>query len=146
MASAPTKIAMRRGPAWVRTSAVPRPESPASGFAMQFTLSLDQRSPKRLVVTFATATSFMILAIARARSVSLPSSSPILNPIAPVSVRIAWPGSYMPAPIVITLPSVRSRPTTAATRSSLIPFWKSTTAPFGCRRYWRPSAAAHSVS
>jgi hypothetical protein len=63
-----------------------------------------------------------------------------------VSVRIAWPGSYMPAPIVITLPSVRSRPAIAATRSSLMPFWKSTTTPFGFFRYWMPRCVAHSVS
>ena len=37
--------------------------------------------------------------------------------------------------IVITLPSVRSRPAMAATRSSLIPFWKSTTTPLGFLRY-----------
>ena len=80
---------MSRGSGRVRTSAVPRPESPAIGFAMQFTVSFDHRSPKRFVVTFVTATSLMILASSRARSVSLPSSSPILNPIAPVSVRIA---------------------------------------------------------
>src|SRR6266851_3975377 len=79
---------MRRGPGWVRTSAVPRPESPASGFAMQLTVSFDHRSPKRFVVTLATATSFMSLASSRARSVSLPSSSPILNPIAPVAGRV----------------------------------------------------------
>jgi hypothetical protein len=52
----------------------------------------------------------------------------------------------MPAPIVMTLPSVRSRPAMAATRSSLIPFWKSTITPFGFLRYWTPSDAAHSVS
>src|SRR5207244_2350092 len=56
------------------------------------------------------------------------------------------PGSYIPAPIVMTLPSVRSRPAIAATRSSLIPFWKSTTTPFGFLRYWMPSDVAHSVS
>ncbi len=113
---------------------------------MQFTVSFDHRSPKRFVVTFVTATSLMILASSRARSVSLPSSSPILNPIEPVSVRIAWPGSYIPAPMVITLPSVRSRPAIAATRSSLMPFWKSTTTPLGFLRYWMPRDVAHSVS
>ncbi len=56
---------------------------------MQFTVSFDQRSPKRLVVTLAPATSFITLASARARSVSLPSSSPILKPTVCVSVRMA---------------------------------------------------------
>ena len=59
---------------------------------------------------------------------------------------MAWPGSYMPAPIVMTQPSVRSRPATAATRRSLMPFWKSTTTPFGRARYPSASAVAHSVS
>ena len=63
-----------------------------------------------------------------------------------MSVRIAWPGSYIPAPIVITQPSVRPRPATAATRSSLIPFWKSTTTPSGWARYRTARAVAHSVS
>src|SRR4029453_15184554 len=51
-----------------------------------------------------------------------------------------------PAPIVMTLPSGRWRPAMRATRSSLIPFWKSTITPFDFLRYWTPSDAAHSVS
>ena len=113
---------------------------------MQFTESFDQRSPQRLVVTLVGATSHMILAIRSARSVTLPSCSPILKPIWLRSVRIAWPGSYMPAPMVITQPRHRSRPAAAATRSSLMPFWKSTMTPSGFRRYCRPRATAHSVS
>ena len=101
---------------------------------MQFTVSLDQRSPQRLVVTLAGATSLRSRASSRARAESAPSCSPILNPIVPASVRIAWPGSYMPAPMVMTQPSERSRPATPATRSSLMPFWKSTTTPSGCAR------------
>ena len=53
---------------------------------------------------------------------------------------MAWPGSYMPAPIVMTQPRLRSRPATAATRSSLMPFWKSTMTPSGFFRYRRPRA------
>src|SRR5438876_333485 len=138
-------IAMRRGSGSLLTSADPSPLSPASGFAMQFTASFDQRSPQRFVVTCAGATSLRMRASSRARGVSWPSSSPILKPIFPVSVRVAWPGSYIPAPIVITQPSVRPRPAIAATRSSLIPFWKSTTTPSGltCRT---ARAVAHSVS
>src|SRR5437867_1382071 len=83
---------------------------------------------------------------AAARGVSRPSSSPIRKPTGVVSVRIAWPASYIPALITITQPSVRSRPTTVATRSSLIPFWKSTTTPSGFSRYCAASWAAHSVS
>src|SRR5439155_7597673 len=139
-------IAMRRGTGSLLTSAAPSPLRPASGFAMQFTASFDQRSPQRFVVTCAGATSLRIRASARARGVSRPSSSPSLKPIVPVSVRIAWPGSYMPAPIVITQPSVRSRPAIAATRSSLSPFWKSTTTPSGRARCRTASAVAHSVS
>ncbi|MBF8288392.1 MAG: hypothetical protein HW381_1500 [Candidatus Rokubacteria bacterium] len=104
---------------------------------MQLTASLDQRSPQRLVVTLLVATSFMMSAISRARAVSLPSCSPILKPMAPRSV---------PALIVMTQPSVRSLPATAATRSSLIPFWKSTTTPSGRRRLATAIAVAHSVS
>ena len=77
---------------------------------MQFTESFDQRSPQRLVVTLVGATSHMILASRSARSVTLPSCSPILKPIWLRSVRMAWPGSYMPAPMVMTQPSHRSRP------------------------------------
>ena len=113
---------------------------------MQLTASLDQRSPQRLVVTLLVATSFMMRAISRARAVSLPSCSPILKPTVPLSVRIAWPASYMPALMVMTQPSVRSLPATAATRSSLIPFWKSTTTPSGLRRLATAIAVAHSVS
>ena len=125
---------MRRGIGAVRTSAEPSPLSPASGLAMQLTASLDQRSPHRLVVTLVPATSFITLASAWARGVSFPSCSPILKPMLPESVRMAWPGSYMPAPIVITQPRQRDLPTTEATRSSLTPFWKSTTTPSGCLR------------
>ena len=113
---------MRRGPGSVRHSAVPSPLSPASGFSMQLTASFDQRSPQRFVVTFAPATAVSSSAIRRARSVSRPSCSPTLKPSRPESVRIATPGSYMPAPMVITQPSVRCAPATAATRWSLIPF------------------------
>ena len=131
MTSAAVKTAMRRGTWLVRASAESKPESPEIGLTMQFTASLDHRSPHRLGVTLVTATSFMMRAISWARGVSLPSCSPILKPMLPVSVRMAWPGSYMPALMVMTQPSVRSRPATAATRSSLIPFWKSTTIPEG---------------
>ncbi len=86
------------------------------------------------MVTVAGATSLMSAAIRRARGVSRPSCSPILNAALPRSVRIACAGSYMPALIRITQPSVRSRPATAATRWSLMPFWKSTTTPSGGRR------------
>ena len=113
---------------------------------MQLMASFDQRSPQRFAVSFAGATSFMIRTSSRARSVSRPSSSPILNPSLPESVRIAWPGSYIAAPIVITQPSVRSLPAIAATRSSLIPFWKTTATPSGSLRYRTPRAVAHSVS
>ncbi len=122
---------MRRGTGAVRTSAEPRPLRPASGLAMQLIASFDHRSPHRLVVTLVPATSFITFASAWARGVSRPSCSPILKPTAPESVRIAWPGSYIPAPMVITQPRQRSLPTTEATRSSLIPFWKSTTTPSG---------------
>ena len=84
----------------------------------------------------------------RAR-VSLPSSSPILKPTRSVptgSVRNATPGSYRPAPIVMTQPSVRCAPATAATRSSLMPFWKSTMTPSGSLRNRRMNIVAHSVS
>ena len=80
---------MREGSGSLRISAEPRPLSPASGLAMQLTVSFDHRSPKRLVVTLAPATSFMTSASRRARSVSRPSSSPILKPTAWLSVRIA---------------------------------------------------------
>ena len=114
---------------------------------MQLMASFDQRSPQRSVVTLASATALMSVASSRApRVCSAPSCSPILNPIAAVSVRIAWPGSYMPALIVMTQPSDRCRPATWATRSSLIPFWKSTTTPSGSRRYGSAIATAHSVS
>jgi hypothetical protein len=88
----------------------------------------------------------MILARRSARSVTLPSCSPILNPMPLRSVRMAWPGSYMPAPMVMTQPRHRSRPASAATRSSLMPFWKSTSTPSGFFKYWRASDTAHSVS
>ena len=101
---------------------------------MQLMASLDQRSPKRFVVTLVGATTLSISASSRARAVSRPSSSPILKPAWPASVRMAWPASYMPAAMRITQPSVRSRPATAATRSSLTPFWKSTTTPSGRAR------------
>ena len=113
---------------------------------MQLIASFDQRSPQRFVVTLVGATAHITSASARARGVSRPSCSPILKPALPASLRIAWPGSYMPAAIRITQPSVRSRPATAATRSSLIPFWKSTTTPGDRARYPQPSAVAHSVS
>ena len=112
---------------------------------MQLMASLDQRSPKRLVVTCVSATALMTSASSFARAVTRPSCSPILKPMVPVSVRMAWPGSYMPAPIVMTLPSVRCLPATPATRSSLRPFWKSTTMPSGVR-YLSAIAVAHSVS
>ena len=113
---------------------------------MQLTASLDQRCPQRFVVTFVGDTSLSTRASSWARGVSRPSSSPRWKPTDVVSVRIAWPGSYIPALITITHPSVRSRPTTAATRSSLMPFWKSTTTPSGALRYCAASCAAHSVS
>ena len=116
------------------------------GLTMQLTASFDQRSPHRLVMTFVGATSFMMRAISRARGVSVASCSPILKPTEPVSVRMAWPASYMPALMVMTQPRVRSRPATPATRSSLIPFWKSTTTPSGLRRWATAMAVAHSVS
>ena len=47
---------------------------------MQFTESFDHRSPQRFVVTLVGATSHMILAIRSARSVTVPSCSPILKP------------------------------------------------------------------
>ena len=101
---------------------------------MQLMASFDQRSPQRFVVTFVSATALMIFASSCARGVSAASCSPILKPIGAVSVRIACPGSYMPALMVMTQPSDRCRPATLATRSSLIPFWKSTTTPPGSRR------------
>jgi hypothetical protein len=116
MASAATWMPMRLGTGSLRTSAEPQPERPASGLAMQFTVSLDQRSPKRFVVTLVGATAFMISASLRARGESAPFSSPILKPMLPWSVRMACPGSYIPAPMVMTQPSVRSLPATAATR------------------------------
>ena len=45
------------------------------------------------VVTSVLATAFISSASSRARSVTTPSCSPILNPTVPVSVRMAWPGS-----------------------------------------------------
>ncbi len=132
--SDPMWAAIRRVSGSVRTSAVPRPLSPARGFSMQLSASFDQRSPHRFVVTTAGATSLISAAIRRARGVSRPSCSPILNAALPRSVRIAWAASYMPALIRITQPSVRSRPATAATRWSLIPFWKSITSPSEARR------------
>ena len=84
IASAARWIATRRTPSFVRTSAEPRPERPARPFAMQFTESFDHRSPQRFVVTFVGATSHMIFARRSARSVTLPSCSPILKPIVPV--------------------------------------------------------------
>src|SRR2546430_1611143 len=47
--------------------------------------------------------------------------------------------------MVITHPSVRWRPATAATRSSLIPFWKSTITPSGSFRNRRMNIVAHCV-
>ncbi len=132
--SAPRWAASRRVSGSDRTSAVPRPLSPASGFSMQFSASFDHRSPHRSVVTTAGATSLRIAANRRARGESLPSCSPILNAALPRSVRMAWAASYMPALIRMTQPRVRSRPATAATRWSLMPFWKSTTTPSGRRR------------
>jgi len=58
---------------------------------------------------------------------------------------MATPGSYMPAPIVMTQPSVRCAPAMAATRWSLMPFWKSTTRPSSFK-YCAPSRVAQSVS
>src|SRR5437773_7428159 len=55
---------------------------------------------------------------------------------------MAWPGSYMPAPMVMTHPRHRSRPATAATRSSLMRFWKSTMMRSGFFKYEGPSATA----
>jgi len=49
---------------------------PGERVSMQLTASLDQRSPQRLVVTFAPATALSSSAIRRARSVSRPSCSP----------------------------------------------------------------------
>ncbi len=144
--SAPSCAATRRGAGSDRTSAVPSPLRPASGFSMQLSASFDQRSPQRLVVTTAGATSLMIWAIRRARGESVPSCSPILKAALPRSVRMAWAGSYMPALMRMTQPSVRSRPATLATRWSLMPFWKSTTTPSGCRRWSTAIWVAHSVS
>src|SRR5204862_7905289 len=124
----------------------PNPERPARPLAMQLTDSLDQRSPQRLVVTLLGATSHMILARRSARSVTLPSCSPILNPMPLRSVRMAWPGSYMPAPVVMTQPRHRSRPAAAAPRPSLVPFLNSTMIPSGFFTHERPRASAHSVS
>ena len=112
---------------------------------MQLSASFDQRSPQRLAVASAGATAESICASRCARGVIVPLCSPILKADLPASVRIAWPGSYMPALIRMTQPSVRSRPATAATRWSLMPFWKSTTTPSGLR-YATPMAVAHSVS
>ena len=51
--SDPMWAAIRRVSGSVRTSAVPRPLSPARGFSMQLSASFDQRSPHRFVVTTA---------------------------------------------------------------------------------------------
>jgi hypothetical protein len=64
-------------------------------------------------VTFAPATSLITVTSSRMRSVSLPLSSPMRNPSRPTSVRLAWPASTSHAPIVMTHPSVRSRPAIA---------------------------------
>src|SRR6266545_2806180 len=113
---------------------------------MQFVVILDQRSPNRLVVMTLGATAFMSSASARARGVSRASSSPILKPTALVSVRMACPGSYRPALIVMTHPSVRCRPASAATRSSLMPFWKSTMTPSPGFRKRMLNSVAQSVA
>src|SRR5262249_50345448 len=70
MTSAPRYTAMRRTPGSVRHSAVPRPLRPASGFSMQLTASLDQRSPHRFVVTFAPATAVSRSATRRALGIA----------------------------------------------------------------------------
>src|SRR3972149_1797314 len=59
MTSAAVKTAMRRGTRSVRASAESKPDSPEIGLTMQFTASLDQRPPQRVVVTLVGATSFM---------------------------------------------------------------------------------------
>ena len=46
----------------------------------------------------------MIDAMRAARSLLTPSSSPTLKPWVRVSVRMQWPGSYIPQPIVMTQP------------------------------------------
>ena len=93
---------------------------------MQLIMSFDQRSPHRFVVTGVSATSLTMAAISRARGESLPSSSPILNPGEWLSVRTTLPGSWHAPPMMTIAPSVRSRPTISAIRSSLTPFWKQT--------------------
>src|SRR5438132_641644 len=50
---------MRPGPGWVRTSAVPSPRGPASGFPMQFTARFHHPAPQRSVVTLGAAPSFL---------------------------------------------------------------------------------------
>src|ERR687896_488087 len=55
MASAPTWTPTAEIFGSVRTSSVPRPVSPASGFAMQLMASFDHRSPNRFVVSLVAA-------------------------------------------------------------------------------------------
>ena len=64
MTSAAVKTAMRRGTWLVRASAESKPESPEIGLTIQFTASLDHRSPHRLGVTLVTATSVIPAALA----------------------------------------------------------------------------------
>ena len=131
---------MRRGSRLVRTSAVPRPESPASGLAMQFTASFDHRSPKRFVVTLATGdVAHDLRELARARRVPAVELADLEADRAGVGAhgvaRLVHPGADRDHAAEQSARGRRS----AATRSSLIPFWKSTTTPFGFARYWMPS-------
>ena len=70
IASAASWIAMRAGPGHAADLCRAEATSPAIGFAMQFTVSFERRSPQRLVVTLASATSFITPANRWARSLS----------------------------------------------------------------------------
>ena len=75
---------------------------------MQLTASFDQRSPNRLVVRLGLGDVVhdldQLVGAGRVRAVKL---ADLEADLAVRSVRMAWPGSYMPAPIVMTQPRVR---------------------------------------
>ena len=75
-----------------------------------------------------------------------PEDSPIINAVFDLSpVLNPWPGSYKPAPNVITQGNSREAPMISAIKSSFMPFCAETMIPVGA--IWgRIKCVAHSVS
>ena len=102
---------------------------------MQLIASFDQRSPQRLVVTLVSATALMIVASSRARGVSAPVVLADLEPDRRgVRAHRVARLVHARADRDDAAEATGAVPATVATRSSLIPFWKSTTTPSGSRR------------